>query len=80
MKLALIVDDEADAGYIALNGLGVVALTVPFGDSVLIDLDAAAVPVGIEILNLAAAVDVDGICDRYSLSDEARAELRRVLT
>lgn len=76
----LVVDDEADAGYVRLTDAAV-ARTEQFSDSVIVDLDAAGSPVGIDILTLTAVVDVDGICDRYSLTDEVRAaELQRVFS
>ena len=76
--MKLTIDTEADAGYVSISQ-GAVARTEPFGESVLIDVDEAQRLVGIEILSLTAVVDVDGICERYDLSDDIRAELRRVL-
>lgn len=53
--------------------------TEPFGDSVLVDVDSAGTPVGIELLTLPAHVDVDALAAQYRLPADIRDELRRVL-
>jgi len=75
----LTVDTDAGAAYVRLNEAAAVARTERFRESVLVDLDTVGAPVGIEILALPAAVDVDGLADRYSLPGAVRAELRLVL-
>jgi uncharacterized protein YuzE len=77
MQPVLDVDTEADAGYVTLRE-GSVARTDQFSDSVLVDVDNAGIPVGIEILTLAADVDVDGIVTRYNIP-EIRDGLRNAL-
>ena len=76
--MELTVDTDAGAAYVRLNEAAV-ARTERFRESVLVDLDTVGAPVGIEILALPAAVDVDGLADRYSLPGAVRAELRLVL-
>ena len=72
------VDADAGAAYVSISRAAV-ARTEPSSESVLIDVDAAGRPVGIELLTLTATVDVDGIAEKYHLPDDVRAELRRVL-
>jgi len=68
IRLVLDVDTEADAGYVSLRDAPV-ARTEQFSPIVLVDIDAAGTPVGIEILTLSAEVDVDGIIARYNVPD-----------
>lgn len=71
-------DADANAGYVSISQAAV-ARTERFSELVLIDVDDVGQLRGIELLTLTAVVDVDGICERYDLSDDIRAELRRVL-
>lgn len=78
MALVLDTDTGADAGYVTLSNAPV-ARTEHAGASVLVDVDSDGSAVGIEILTLTAAVDVDGLAARYGLSAETRGELSAVL-
>ena len=78
MTPVLDIDTTADAGYVTLREAPV-ARTEQFSTSVLIDLDSAGSPVGIEILTLTAHVDVEGIAASYQLSTQTRAQLSAVL-
>lgn len=71
-------DAVADAAYVTLTAADVVR-TERFDESVLIDLDGAGQPVGIEILTLGADVDVDGIAAEWRLASGVREELRRLV-
>lgn len=73
--MELAVDTEAGAAYVALPAAAV-AGTGQLSGSVLIDLDTGGTPFGIEILTLTADVDLDGVAEGYSLSDDLRNALR----
>lgn len=68
IRLVLAVDTKAGAGYVSLRNAPV-ARTEQFSPSVLVDFDAAGHPVGLEILTLAANVDVDGLVSRYNIPE-----------
>jgi len=72
------VDAAAGAAYVALTNAEV-ARTEQFSSSVLIDLDGDDRLRGIELLDLTATVDIDGIANRYGLPAVVRDELRRIL-
>ena len=68
IRLVLDVDIKAGAGYVRLRDAPV-ARTEKFSPSVLVDVDAAGRPVGLELLTLAANVDVDGLVSRYNIPE-----------
>ncbi len=63
-------DPAANAAYVAISDAPV-ARTVPFSESVLVDLAGDGAVAGIELLKLNAAVDVAGLADRYGLDAAA---------
>ena len=71
--------DATGCAYVALTTADV-ARTEQFSSSVLIDLDGDDRLRGIEILDLTATVDIDGIANRYGLSAVVRDELRRTFS
>ena len=79
MAPALSIDTRADAGYVQLSEHSVVR-TEQFGPSVLVDLDSAGEPVGLEILPLTADVDTDAFAARYGLPEDTRRQLAAVLS
>ena len=71
--------DASGCAYVAVTTADVVR-TEQFSSSVLIDLDGDDRLRGIEILDLTATVDIDGIANRYGLSAVVRDELRRTFS
>ena len=73
-------DPEVDASYVRVSD-GAVVSTDSFTDLVAVDLDAAGVPVGLEVLKAPAAVssaDEAMVTDRYPGLRVAFDALRRI--
>lgn len=68
--LSVEIDQDASAAYVRLSA-GHVARTVEFSEELNIDLDKHEVVVGIELLDLARAVPLDDIAEKYHIRTEA---------
>ncbi|MCU4183520.1 DUF2283 domain-containing protein [Acidiferrimicrobium sp. IK] len=73
-------DPEVDASYVRVSE-GAIVSTDSFTDLLAVDLDAAGVPVGLEVLKAPGAVtsaDEAVVTDRYPTLRDAFEALRRI--
>lgn len=71
------IDNVAGAGYIALSSEPV-ASTTEYSDSVMIDLDALGMVVGIEVLELDGPLPIDEIAQEFHIHSDTARTVRRL--
>ena len=73
--LTLELDEEADVAYLKV-GVGEVAQTIEYNDSMMIDLDAYGMVIGIEVLGGMVEIPVDDLIERYHIRSAAAGLLQ----